>query len=170
MILQYGQVYEIPGGDEVWKDVVNYEGIYQVSNHGRVRRVAPVGGRGAHVRCKVWSDGYPVIKPHDNGYRLSKDNIPEDIRAPRLMLEAFVGTVPPGARVEVVRPQVPFQYAVSSGANVWKRKAKKARIAGLEAEIAYARNQLRAAQERLDELVARHKKMARQNVSAGPAS
>lgn len=50
--------------DEIWKDVMGYEGYYQVSNHGRVRSLMK---REAHIRKE------PRIKKHGtlkNGYKL----------------------------------------------------------------------------------------------------
>lgn len=35
--------------NEVWKDIKGFEGWYQVSSFGNVRRIAPVNGS---VRCK----------------------------------------------------------------------------------------------------------------------
>lgn len=48
--------------EEVWKDIQGYEGYYQVSNLGRVRRIK--GGRGAQVGIKktpLNSSGYPHL-------------------------------------------------------------------------------------------------------------
>lgn len=46
--------------DEVWKDVVGYEGIYMVSNKGRVKSMPR----------KVWNYNKParMLKPHNNGH------------------------------------------------------------------------------------------------------
>ena len=40
---------------EVWKDIINYEGLYQVSNKGNVRRIT--------------KDGYREIKPSNRLYQ-----------------------------------------------------------------------------------------------------
>lgn len=52
---------------EVWKDIPDYEGIYEVSNLGRVRRLnksqckhlslKPDKGRKGYVRVKLYKDG-----------------------------------------------------------------------------------------------------------------
>jgi hypothetical protein len=42
---------------EIWKDVVNYEGLYQVSNLGRVKSIERNGtGKGGRI-----------LSPSDNG-------------------------------------------------------------------------------------------------------
>lgn len=76
---------------EIWKDVIGYEGIYQVSSLGRVKRVA--GGHGA-------TPGR-VLKPikHPNGYLqvcLYRDKKVSRKYVHRLVLEAHVGPAPEG--------------------------------------------------------------------------
>lgn len=67
---------------EIWKDVLGYEGIYQVSNLGQVKRV--VG-----VRCRQER----ILKPNEaRGYLtvlLSKDGKGLKKGIHRLMMEAF---------------------------------------------------------------------------------
>jgi len=74
---------------EVWKDVVGYEGVYQVSSLGRVKRVA--GGMGA-------TPGR-ILKPHrrPDGYltaNLCRDGKPKQVRIHRLVAERFLGPAP----------------------------------------------------------------------------
>lgn len=38
---------------EIWKDIKNYEGLYQVSNFGRVRSVYHEDSRGHHVKGRM---------------------------------------------------------------------------------------------------------------------
>ena len=64
---------------EIWKDIKDYEGLYQVSNLGRVKRITT--GR--------------VLKPlkHANGYlmvKLSKNSIVYTKTTHRLVAEAFI--------------------------------------------------------------------------------
>lgn len=53
--------------DEIWRPVVGFEGVYEVSDHGRIKRV--MGGRGA-VAGKILSlnrlnkKGYPTVWLH----------------------------------------------------------------------------------------------------------
>lgn len=47
--------------EEVWKDVKNYEGIYQVSNTGKVRRLT-------FTNNQVTKEKIHEIKPTDNGH------------------------------------------------------------------------------------------------------
>ena len=65
--------------NEIWKDIKDYEGIYQVSNIGRVKRV----------------DTDRILKGCKNrgGYlrvRLSKNNLASNKRIHRLVAQAFI--------------------------------------------------------------------------------
>lgn len=77
---------------EEWRPVVGYEGWYEVSSLGRVRRVAP--GHGTHVgrilKSSDDSHGYPHVILSSKGYRSCKVH--------RLVAEAFLG---PAAKQEV---------------------------------------------------------------------
>lgn len=42
---------------EIWKDILEYEGLYQISNHGRVKRL--VGWKCSYER---------ILKSGDNGH------------------------------------------------------------------------------------------------------
>lgn len=42
---------------EIWKDVVNYEGLYQVSNKGRVKRIESVV-----KSCLKYHNGFKIVK------------------------------------------------------------------------------------------------------------
>ena len=68
--------------NEIWKDIKGYEGLYQVSNLGKVKRLV---GKG----CKKER----IIKPNIvRGYcqvRLSKDGIVKPLYLHRIILEAF---------------------------------------------------------------------------------
>jgi hypothetical protein len=82
---------EAPVTYECWKPVVGYEGVYEVSNHGRVKRV--VGGVGATVgrilKGKLTFDGYHVVK-------LRKGGKERNWRVHRLVAAAFIGKIPEG--------------------------------------------------------------------------
>lgn len=71
--------------EETWRPVVGHEGIYEVSDHGRVKRVAP--GQGTHpgrmLNPKVDDKGY---------YQVGIGG--RTMRVHRLVLAAFVGPSP----------------------------------------------------------------------------
>ena len=74
---------------EVWKDVLGYEGIYQVSNLGRVKRISK-----NHL-CNIRYQGEYYLKPLDNGkgyYRmkLSDKGISKRVMLHRIIAEAFI--------------------------------------------------------------------------------
>lgn len=83
-------------GNERWKDVVGWEGYYEVSNMGRVRSVERiVRSRGAATRI-IKSK---VLKPlaHSGGYQqasLSREGKMHRRFIHRLVLEAFCGKAP----------------------------------------------------------------------------
>lgn len=82
---------------ETWKPIMEWEGIYDISTHGRVRRIAP--GRGTQAGTikepTVGAQGYPVIGLTYLGR--SKVYCIHD-----LMLIAFVGTPRPGVEARHV--------------------------------------------------------------------
>lgn len=55
-----GLMRKMSNTQEIWKDINGYEGIYQVSNKGRVRS----------LDRKVWNYTKKgrILKPHDNGH------------------------------------------------------------------------------------------------------
>jgi len=80
---------------EEWRDIEDYEGIYQVSNMGRVRRVSG-GGHGARsghiLKPSRGSNEYLTIALHHNKQKTYPIH--------RLVCQAFHGH-PPGSRYEV---------------------------------------------------------------------
>lgn len=79
---------------EKWRPVVGYEGLYEVSDMGQVRRAAP--GRytfvGKVLRAHPNVHGYPVV-------RLTKNGVQRTHPMHRLVVRAFLGERP--ARHEV---------------------------------------------------------------------
>lgn len=83
---------------ERWKDVVGYEGLYQVSDHGRVKsraRVVPSPDR------SVQKIKERILKPwaYPRGHlmvNLHKDGKQRGFYVHKLVLEAFVGLCPDG--------------------------------------------------------------------------
>lgn len=77
---------------EEWKDVIGYEGLYQVSNSGKVKRFAyynKVSSGGKQYR----KEKLLVPVKHRNGYffyGLCKDGVGKHIFAHRIVAEAFI--------------------------------------------------------------------------------
>jgi hypothetical protein len=74
---------------EEWKDVVGYEGIYQVSNLGNVKRISKT--RGVNIKYK---NDY-ILKPMDNGkgylrVKLTNNGISKRVMLHRIIAEAFI--------------------------------------------------------------------------------
>jgi hypothetical protein len=89
--------------EEIWKDVVNYEGLYQVSNLGQVKSLP-----------KEWITGIGAIRKHygmilkqsknSRGYymvNLSKDSIAKTYEVHQLVAVAFLGHEPCGLKLVV---------------------------------------------------------------------
>jgi len=72
---------------ERWLPVVGYEGLYEVSDYGRVRSVK--GGKQRLLKILHYKKNYPVVG-------LSKDGMQKPIPVHRLVLFAFVGPPPEG--------------------------------------------------------------------------
>jgi len=84
--------------EEIWKDVPNYEGFYQVSNLGNVksvnRKIIGVDGKQKIFKGKI-------IKQSKNAYgylfiSLSKESKAKQIRTHQLVAMAFLGHKPCG--------------------------------------------------------------------------
>ena len=67
--------------EELWLPVIDYEGIYEVSNYGRVRRVD-----GGIMNGNINSYGYRVVK-------LTKNGRQKDKKVHRLVALAFIPTI-----------------------------------------------------------------------------
>lgn len=71
--------------DEVWKDIVGYEGLYQISNFGRVKSLPRNGTKNTVRYLKSVRDG--------NGYLfvcLCKNNKRKYVKIHRLVAQAFL--------------------------------------------------------------------------------
>jgi hypothetical protein len=81
---------------EIWKDVVGFEGIYEVSNHGRIRSKE---GKVTHSKKhgkRVWKSRILKDKtPNGREYRVTlwKDKKPYTRLAHRVVAEAFLPKV-----------------------------------------------------------------------------
>ena len=81
--------------EEVWKDIPQYEGIYQASNLGRIRTCS---GKTTYTKrhgIRHWKQR--IIKPkgqtYKTGYRVSlwKDGVKKDFLVARIVATTFLG-------------------------------------------------------------------------------
>ena len=73
---------------EIWKDIQNYEGSYQVSNYGRVKSLSRVDSRGNKRNEKILKG-----RKNRQGYydvALSKNGKQKFCRINRLVAQAFI--------------------------------------------------------------------------------
>lgn len=85
---------QLPLDFEVWKPIPEYEGLYEVSNYGRVRRLA------GSPKCNKTRILNPPLSAY--GYRfifLWKKGIEDSFYVHRLVLAAFIGPRPDGLEV-----------------------------------------------------------------------
>lgn len=84
---------------EVWKPVVGYEGLYEVSDQGRVKTVARTvirsNGRTHHVRETIRKTS--IMPKGHISVRLIRDGVNSTHTVHSLVLTAFVGDRPEGA-------------------------------------------------------------------------
>ena len=86
---------------EIWKDIPEYEGLYQVSNLGRIKSLE------RKVRSST-KDGFRIVKekiltPYDNGrgyliIRLSKQGKVKSLSVHQIVAITFLGHVPNGMK------------------------------------------------------------------------
>jgi len=74
---------------EIWKDVVGYEGVYQVSDHGKVKRIGNYSNQFTTWKAET------VLKAGNNGagylfVNLSMNNRTKQLYIHRLVAEAFI--------------------------------------------------------------------------------
>ena len=110
-----------------WRSVKGYEGIYEVSNHGDVRRIAM--GRGV---SKTKERQRRPLADHPCGYlaiTIQRDNKPRTFLVHRLVAEAFIGPLGrlevnhrdgdkknnQAANLEIVTRQQNIDHAVATG-------------------------------------------------------
>ena len=67
--------------EEIWRDIEGYEGLYQISNKGRVKRL--LGPSERILRPGINGSGYLLVNLYKNGVGLSK-------RIHRLVAQAFI--------------------------------------------------------------------------------
>ena len=84
---------------EEFKDIAGYEGMYQVSNLGRVKSLARKSSAGRNIQERIRKTpinfhGYPMTI-------LSKDAIRKTITVHQLVAIAFLGHIPKGKSVHI---------------------------------------------------------------------
>lgn len=79
---------------EAWKPVVGYEGLYEVSDLGRIRSLDRLNSRGRRSAGKVLSPGKRASG--HLGVVLRRGGSPKAYLAHRLVLAAFIGPCPEG--------------------------------------------------------------------------
>jgi len=75
--------------DEIWKSIINYENLYEVSNYGRIKSFPRQGSCGGILKSIKHNNGYL-------GVGLFKNGIRKDFLVHRLVLETFIGPCPKG--------------------------------------------------------------------------
>lgn len=85
---------------EQWKDITGYEGIYQISNFGRVKSLARYTVQKHYLEEKILSqyenkkvDGYLVVDLYKDGKR-------KKFYVHRLVAQEFIGNIPEGYEID----------------------------------------------------------------------
>ena len=79
-------------GNEEWKDIPEYEGLYQASNLGRVKSLKKPYGLKEKILKQQLVCGYYQVHLH-------KNSIEKNYLVHRLVFEAFNGPIPEGLQV-----------------------------------------------------------------------
>ena len=88
--------------NEIWKDIPNYEGLYQASTKGRIRTVEGKTTSNALYAVRHWKSRILKGRGKGNtGYRVSlwKDGQVKDYLVARLVALTFIGNPPEGYTV-----------------------------------------------------------------------
>lgn len=76
---------------EIWKPVIGYEGLYEVSNYGNIKSLKRTVNRG---KChRTWEEHQLKYSVDLKGYfrtNLAKDGINRTVKVHRLVAEAFI--------------------------------------------------------------------------------
>ena len=85
---------------EIWKDVVGYEGYYQVSNLGRVRSLDRIASNGRKIKGKILSTKVNT-PPYYPRVSLSVNGKMKLVQVHRLVAQAFVYNPDPEHKTQV---------------------------------------------------------------------
>lgn len=80
---------------ERWRAVVGYEGIYEVSNHGRLRSLSRKSADGKRLEGRLLRQ-HPHPRTRHLNATLTRDGKCTAVKVHRVVLEAFVGPCPDG--------------------------------------------------------------------------
>ena len=86
--------------EEIWKDVVEYEGYYQVSNLGRVRSLDRIASNGRKIKGKILSTKVNT-PPYYPRVSLSVNGKMKLVQVHRLVAQAFVYNPDPEHKTQV---------------------------------------------------------------------
>lgn len=93
--------------EEVWKDIKNYEGRYQVSNWGRVKSLERIVICGNHGSKRLFKEIIKKTGHIKDGYEvviLCKQGEPHNFFVHKLVWETFVGEIPEGLEIDHIIP------------------------------------------------------------------
>lgn len=78
--------------EEIWKDIPNYEGIYEASNYGRIRTCNGKTTYSVLHGERKWKQRILKYKKGESGYRVTlwKDKKPKDYLVARLICTTFL--------------------------------------------------------------------------------
>jgi hypothetical protein len=88
--------------EEIWKDIVNYEGLYQISDKGNVKRLSRIVNRMNEGKLRDHNLKEKIMKCDEHIFnrrlriRLFKNGKYKRYQLHRLVLETFVGYCPKG--------------------------------------------------------------------------
>lgn len=105
--------------NEIWKDILGFEGLYQVSNYGRVKSLERSDAIGRKRKERI-------LKPqlNNNGYYLVplwKQSIGKAYQVHRLVWSAFNGPIPEGYEINHL-DESPVNNALSNLSLVTHKK------------------------------------------------
>lgn len=96
---------------EIWRDIKGFEGIYQVSNLGRVKSLERIDIRGHRLKERIRKP----TKDRDGYYRIQlwKQSIIKQYLIHRLVFETFNGSIPEGYEINHL-DESPINNALSN--------------------------------------------------------